>query len=278
MLLAGSRTLSSSGPNSCLRFQETRRQWESQEATLFLTELSGSCLPEGPAGLSPRLPGTRRPPSFPARPLSASSGVRFPEATDLLGAQRLSGYAGGARLMAAVRGAAAKTKTLYVNHRCAEFGGQPEPPRGPAEHHTAGAQLALPRFGPACPGPGAAQPGAPSSPHASPTRSSPRPRLQPQPPADRPPDKPGTAQRVRAGVLACVFPRAAAGGAGVRGVGTPARHLPSSLSSTIISGAPCPAAARLGREKGAGSGRASAGRPVLGQLAGSNYPLALLLT
>lgn len=47
----------------------TGRQWESQEATLFLTKLSGRCLPEGPAGLSPRLPGTRRPPSFraPAR-------------------------------------------------------------------------------------------------------------------------------------------------------------------------------------------------------------------
>lgn len=37
-------------------------------------------------------------------------------------------------------------------------------------------------------------------------------------------------------------------------------------------------AARLGGEKGADSGRASAGQPVLGQRAGSNYPLVRLLT
>uniref|UniRef100_A0A2K6MGZ2 Uncharacterized protein n=1 Tax=Rhinopithecus bieti TaxID=61621 RepID=A0A2K6MGZ2_RHIBE len=92
--------------------------------------------------------------------------------------------------------------------------------------------------------------------------------------ARRPPRNPRTGQQVCAHVPALVCLR----GEGVRGVENPARHLPSSLSSTIISGAPCPAAARLGREKGADSGRASAGRLVLGQLAGSNYPLVRLLT
>lgn len=59
VLLARSGTLSSSGPNSCLRAQEPAgRQWAAQEASLYLNELSGSCVPEGPAGFPPGLPGT----------------------------------------------------------------------------------------------------------------------------------------------------------------------------------------------------------------------------
>lgn len=72
-----------------------------------------------------------------------------------------------------------------------------------------------------------------------PTRGSPPRRLAPL----LLPSPTSTAWRVARHVRFCA-PRAG-------GVGTPGRHLPSSLSSTIISGAPCPAAAGLGREKGA---------------------------
>lgn len=72
-----------------------------------------------------------------------------------------------------------------------------------------------------------------------PTRGSPPRRLAPL----LLPSPTSTAWRVARHVRFCA-PRAG-------GFGTPGRHLPSSLSSTIISGAPCPAAAGLGGEKGA---------------------------
>lgn len=70
----------------------------------------GQPCPRGSGRLSPWPAGHPGGHLLSARQRAASSGVRFPEATDLLGALRLSGYACGARVMAAVRGAAAKTK------------------------------------------------------------------------------------------------------------------------------------------------------------------------
>ena len=59
VLLARSGTLSFSGPNSCLQAQEPPgRRWAAQEASLYLTEFSGSRVPSGPAGFPPGLPGT----------------------------------------------------------------------------------------------------------------------------------------------------------------------------------------------------------------------------
>uniref|UniRef100_A0A8C0K902 Uncharacterized protein n=1 Tax=Canis lupus dingo TaxID=286419 RepID=A0A8C0K902_CANLU len=126
----------------------------------------------------------------------------------------------------------------------------------------------------------AALPGAPLRPGPR-GRSLHRPALRPPPahtlPAP-PPPRPGTgtAPRVCAAPGECSC--AAAEGDGVRGVGPPpATYRP-----------PCPAPSsralrvqpQLGSagEKGADSGRASAGRPLLGQRAGSNYPLVRLLT
>lgn len=173
---------------------------------------------------------------------------------------------------------------LKANLRGAEIAGEPEPPRGPAAQYTAGAQLLGSRPGSA----GRAARGAcsPGLAHLLPRQVPPGcPPVLPHAPALVPsvppaPQSPHSPAGVRPCSRVCVPARRSGGqgGEGVRGVETPARHLPSSLSSTIISGAPCPAAARLGREKGADSGRASAGRPVLGQLAGSNYPLVRLLT
>uniref|UniRef100_A0A8C2S1C7 Uncharacterized protein n=1 Tax=Capra hircus TaxID=9925 RepID=A0A8C2S1C7_CAPHI len=204
---------------------------------------------------------------------AASSGVRFPEATDLLGALRLSGYACGARVMAAVRGAAAKTKRSTRTASARNALREPPPRRDPraarastrprrASHGWSTARPPVVRFGLARPRGRAAQRSLASPPQSQAPWGPP---AQHSPACARP--CPGVCVPARRG-----------GGAGARGVGTPARHLPSSLSSTIISGAPCPAAARLGREKGADSGRASAGRPVLGQRADSNYPLVRLLT
>lgn len=198
------------------------------------------------------LPRSRSPPS---------SLVPFSlEAADLLGTRRLSGYAAGAGVMAAVeRGAAAETKRSEPSARA-------QRPEGTLNLHAAPRRIVSP--GPPVQRPGdlgGARPGA-RPPH--PDLSS-----RPGPPA-------GSTTR-RGPVSVSLSPGAwhpASRGEGVGDVGTPARHLPSSLSSTIISGTPCPAAARLGREKGADSGRTSAGRPVLRQQAGSNYPLVRLLT
>ena len=143
-----------------------------------------------------------------ARQPAASSGVRFPEATDLLGAQRLSGYACGARVMAAVRGAAAKTKrsTRTAAARRSE---------GSRSLHAAPQSITLPEHssparGPVRPGPapGARRPDLPCLP-------------SPQTPRDRPPRQRSTARRVRARVPACVFPRAAAGVQGRGASGPP---------------------------------------------------------
>lgn len=219
-----------------------------------------------PLGAGPPAPPCPAPPAGAVLPRTSSpraleSGP--PEATDLLGAQRLSGYPAGARLMAAARGAAAKTNRS-TRSPTAPRSEAPEPPRGPAEHHTAGARLARLRPGPARPR--GAQPGAPSPPCPVPLGPPLAPRPRPRPPADRQPGRLGRAGGCAPGSRRVSPPPPRAPWSG-GGVATPARHLPSSLSSTIISGAPCPAAARLGREKGADAGRASAGRPVLGRAA-----------
>lgn len=216
-------------------------------------------LPEDPAGLllSVRYPSFRA--VLPALSLAPKLSSPFlPEAADLLGAQRLSSYAAGAGVMAAVRGAAAETKRSAPSARARRPEGTrastpplgtSRPARLPGNRETyraRGQELAHPTPGPFS---------LPGSPAGSATR------------------------RGRESV--CLGPGAwhpARRGEGFGGIGTPARHLPSSLSSTIISGAPCPAAARFGRRKGADSGRASARRPVLRQQAGSNYPLVRLLT
>uniref|UniRef100_A0A2R9BPE9 Uncharacterized protein n=1 Tax=Pan paniscus TaxID=9597 RepID=A0A2R9BPE9_PANPA len=227
----------------------------------------------------PRLPGTLAlAPSSRAPACPELWSPILPEAADLLGAQRLSGYAAaGARVMAAVRAAAAETKCSKRTSAARRSQGsrslRAAPRRSTRSVHSSSARGR---------DPGGVRPrarAARGSPTSSPRKFRPAvpryfPQPQPRPQARRPPRNPRTAQQVCAPVPACVCLR----GEGVRGVETPARHLPSSLSSTIISGAPCPAAARLGREKGADSGRALAGRPVLGQLAGSNYPLVRLLT
>lgn len=95
----------------------------------------GQLCPQWSSRLSPWPAGHPGGHLLSARQPAASSGVQFPKATDLLGAQRLSGYGCDARVMAAVRGAAAKTKRS--TRTAAAPRGQPEPPRGPAEHHTA---------------------------------------------------------------------------------------------------------------------------------------------
>uniref|UniRef100_A0A2K6RVM0 Uncharacterized protein n=1 Tax=Rhinopithecus roxellana TaxID=61622 RepID=A0A2K6RVM0_RHIRO len=223
--------------------------------------------PRGSKPPSPRLLGT---PAFAASSRAPACSELWspilPEAADLLSAQRLSGYAAaGARVMAATkcskRTAAARrsqgSRSLHEAPRRSTRPARGRGPRGvrPGAHAARGSPTFSPgKFRPAIP------------------RCFPLPQSWSQ--ARRPPRNPRTGQQVCAHVPALVCLR----GEGVRGVENPARHLPSSLSSTIISGAPCPAAARLGREKGADSGRASAGRLVLGQLAGSNYPLVRLLT
>lgn len=169
--------------------------------------------------------------------------------------------------MAAVRAAAAKTER-NARH-------EPQPrgdPRGAGARASRGAP----------PGGCAARPPPPARERAArrthhPPPQPPRPPPPAPAPARRSPGRPRAAWQVRARSrrVRSRSPPRQAGGTGRR---TPAGHLPSSLSSTIISGAPCPAAARLGREKGTDSGRASAGRPILGQRAGSNYPLVRLLT
>uniref|UniRef100_A0A2I3HVI9 Uncharacterized protein n=1 Tax=Nomascus leucogenys TaxID=61853 RepID=A0A2I3HVI9_NOMLE len=228
--------------------------------------------PGGSNPPSPRLPGTlalaqsSRAPACPElwSPI-------LPEAADCsaLGASRVT-------VMAAVRAAAAETK-CSKRTSAAPKSLRAAPRRSTRPVRSSSARGRDP--GGVRPGARAAR-GSPTSPPRKFRPAVPRcfPQPQPRPQARRPPRNPRTAQQVCARVPACVCLRAAAGVEGVRGVETPARHLPSSLSSTIISGAPCPAAARLGREKGADSGRVSAGRPVLGQLAGSNYPLVRLLT
>lgn len=229
MLLASGGTLSSSGPNSRLRAQGTGTHWASTRSV---------CLPRGRRAFSSLSGHPTASMVFP-RARATSSGF-------------LLGYPAGAREMAVVRGAAAKTRRRSLSATARRSEGTQactRPRRAPHGRRPARppAQSPLPR------------------PHlAAPA---------PRPPAPRPPGNPGACASRR------VLLRATAGG-GRRGAGRrpPARHLPSSLSSTIISGAPCPAAARLDREKGADSGRASAGRPVLGQRAGSNYPLVRLLT
>lgn len=152
--------------------------------------------------------------------------------------------------MAAVRRAAAKTKRSARTALRGDRGGARASLR-PAQHPLAGARAGAMR--------GRGLTHLPLAPvPLGPARTSLRPqtslRPRPKPLSYRAPGNPSTALQVCAGVLACIFPRV--GGQGVRGVGTPARHLPSSLSSTIISGAPCPA--QLG----------SAGRraPTLGAL------------
>uniref|UniRef100_A0A2K5SF36 Uncharacterized protein n=1 Tax=Cebus imitator TaxID=2715852 RepID=A0A2K5SF36_CEBIM len=223
---------------------------------------------------SPRLPGTPAlTPSSRALACPELWSPVLPEAADLLGAQRLSGYAAaGARVMAAVRAAAAETKgsrqisAVRRSQRSRSLHAAPRRSTRPAYSSSARGRG------------GAWRPGARAA-RGSPTASPPSPAWssrcfplpQPRPHARCPPRNPRTARLVCSRVPACVCLR-------LGGDETPARHLPSSLSSTIISGAPCPAAARLGREKGADSGRALAGRPVLGQGAGSNYPLVRLLT
>lgn len=128
--------------------------------------------------------------------------------------------------MAAVRAAATKMKRSARTVLRGNWRGAGASLR-PAEHHPAGVQLARP---PPCRTRGARSPGL---------THSPRPRAPaPQPRACRPPGNPSTARQVRSRVPACVFPRGEEpGSAGCRDP----RHLPSSLSSTIISGAPCPA-------------------------------------
>lgn len=223
--------------------------------------LVGSFPPEDPVGLP--LLGLH--PCFCAvvprshSPSSSLSSSFLPEAADLLGTQRLSGYEAGAGVMAAVSEEQPQRPNAQLQ----------APGRGDQRAlnlHAAPWRIASPRPPVRRPGNlGGARPGALSA--------HPGPSSRPGPPA-------GSTTRCGPASVS-LSPSAwhpARRGEGVRGVGTPARHLPSSLSSTIISGAPCPAAARLGREKGADSGRASAGRPVLRQQAGSNYPLVRLLT
>lgn len=134
------------------------------------------------------------------------------------------------------------------------------------------------------PGWGDARSGA-HSPPPSPSPTRPCPHLPQAPDLPPPPtqtprlSRPWQSQHSPAGVRRCLgvyFPaRRRSGGAGRRDPRPPPtvllvqhHHLGRSVSS----------AARLGREKGADSGSASAGQPVLGQQTGSNYPLVRLLT
>lgn len=167
----------------------------------------GQPCPRGSGRLSPWPAGHPGGHLLSARQRAASSGVRFPEATDLLGALRLSGYACGARVMAAVRGAAAKTK------RSTRTAAAPRS-EGSRSLHAAPQSITRPEHssparGPVRPGPapGARSPEVPCLP-----------TLVPSPPGDR---QPSTARRVRARVPACVFPRATAGAQGRGALGPP---------------------------------------------------------
>lgn len=205
----------------------------------------------------PGIPAFARSSALPLAP-KLSSPI-LPEAADLLGAQRLSSYAAGAGVMAAV--SEEQPQRPNTQRQAPGRGDQraAQASRRPSAHRLA------PPASPGTAGPGGARPGA----------------HPPHPGLSSRPGLPAGSTTRRGPASVCLGPGAwhpAHRDQGVGGIGIPARHLPSSLSSTIISGAPCPAAVRLGREKGADSGRASAGRPVLRQRAGSNYPLVRLLT
>lgn len=233
-----------------------------------------------PLGAGPPAPPCPAPPAGAVLPRTSSpraleSGP--PEATDLLGAQRLSGYPAGARLMAAARGAAAKTNRS-TRSPTAPRSEAPEPPRGPAEHHTAGARLARLRPGPARPGPGARSPGLRRLPAQSPSAlpSPPGPGPGP-PPTARPAGSAGPAG-ARLGPGVCPPRPPARRGAGAASRPPPATYRP-----------PCPApssrALRVQPRLGSAGRRAPTpgalrrgGRSSGGRRAGSNYPLVRLLT
>ncbi|KAL4829310.1 hypothetical protein H8958_000769, partial [Nasalis larvatus] len=220
--------------------------------------------PRGSKPPSPRLLGT------PAFAPSSRSPACFelwspilPEAADLLSAQRLSGYAAaGARVMAATK---CSKRTAAARRSQGSRSLHEAPRRSTRPVHSSQARGRGPRG--VRPGAHAAR----GSPTFSPGKFRPAvprcfPLPQPWSQARRPPRNPRTGQQVCAHVPALVCLRAAAGGKGARGP-RPATYRP-----------PCPAPSSRALRKGADSGRALAGRLVLGQLAGSNYPLVRLLT
>lgn len=168
-------------------------------------------------------PGTvGRAPVFPRAARRKALESDSPEATDLPRRSAPLGLRGGARVMAAVRGAAAKTKRsarTAVARRSEGSWSLPAARRAPP-----GQRVALL---PASRARGARSPGLTHLPPPS----SPDPVPGPQPPSP-------AGARPCPGVCVSARRGAEPGGAGRR---DPARHLPSSLSSTIISGAPCPA-------------------------------------
>lgn len=172
MLLASGGTLSSSGPNSRLRAQGTGTHWASTRSV---------CLPRGRRAFSSLSGHPTASMVFP-RARATSSGF-------------LLGYPAGAREMAVVRGAAAKTRRRSLSATARRSEGTQactRPRRAPHGRRPARppAQSPLPR------------------PHlAAPA---------PRPPAPRPPGNPGACASRR------VLLRATAGGdEGVRGVDPP---------------------------------------------------------
>lgn len=191
VLLAGGGTLASSGPNSRLR----ARGW-GDTGPLLETSVSPRVRPAFPSPAGH--PGASR--VFPRARWPQALASDSPEAPDSPAASPLSGYAAGAREMAAVRGAAAKTKRRARSATAPRSEGTracTRPRRAARGRRTARpprAHSPLPRPHLAAPAPlppRAARPGSPAPPGVC------------EPASRR------------------VLPRAAAGGQGVRGVGPP---------------------------------------------------------
>ncbi|MEJ1273997.1 hypothetical protein NN561_004873 [Cricetulus griseus] len=213
---------------------------------------------------SPSLPGI---PAFARSSMLSRSPPKLsspilPEAADLLGAQHLSSYAAGTEVMAAVseeqpqrpnaqrqapgrgdqRAARASTPPLSASPRPAR-----PPARGPRDLGVLGQELAHPtRVCPPAPGR----------------------RLAPQP---------GVAPYLCAWVPVRGIPRAVARVLGASGP-LPATYRPPCPAPSSPALRVQPLFGSAGKRAPADSGRASAGRPVLRQRAGSNYPLVRLLT
>lgn len=229
-----------------------------EERRLFFSRrhAHGRLCPQAPAGLplarrAPR--GERR---LPARALSGSSGVRFSEATDLLGAQR-SGYAAGTRVMAAVRVQPQRRNALREAplRRAWRGAGASTRPRRASQ----GRRTARPRPGPGLTHAPAPRPPGLSSTPTPPTHPGPAPRLPVNP------AKPGMCAPVsRLCVPPPTHPAPRQGGRGLRASGPPpATYRP-----------PCPApssrALRVQPQLGSAGRRRLLrarfrGRPVLGR-------------
>lgn len=265
-------------PASALRRQKD--SGPAQEASLRSHRVifAGSCLPEGPAGLSLASLAPRT-----GRVLSSRAQLAAKPWSPILRSHRFAQALSASRVTRRCEGdgcgerSSRKDETLRANGRCAEIGGEPEPPCGPQSTTQ-----------PACSSPARLPgPGEGRAAWDSLTSLLPAPRPDSLGPSPQPaallaiPAQPGRCAPGSRRVCFCA-PRLGGRGRGASGP-PPATYrppcpAPSSRALRVQRSSARPGEGSRLREKGADSGRASVGQPVLGQQAGSNYPLVRLLT